>query len=121
MKPENGYLSDEQLKQLILQVETEDLIFAPPDLKENILNAVQTKNKDSKKEYRQYCFRVLFSAAAAITLVFLFPKIKTLSVLEEVKEWKMQKDYEAYEEVPTREEVLGETKQFSITKWRFEL
>lgn len=108
MNQENGYLSDEQLNELMMQVELEEMISAPPDMKENILKAVDIKKRNPQKEYRQYCFHVCLSAAAAIMLIFLLPELKNLTIFEEMKEWKEEKSYEAYqEEIPSRDEVLA--------------
>ena len=78
-----NYISDEELEQLILQVEQEELVPAPPDLMENILETagvttkiIEVKPKTSKKkEFYAYCFRVITSVAAAVALVFLLPEM----------------------------------------------
>lgn len=75
-----NYISDEELKQLICQVEQKELVAAPPDLMENILAAVEGNEKMKplairKKEFYAYCFRVITSVAAAVALVFLLPEL----------------------------------------------
>ena len=75
------YLSDADLKALIMQIEQQELVMAPPDLKDWILREVQaetktqTETKDKKAEFRRYCFRVWTSVAAAILLIFMLPMI----------------------------------------------
>lgn len=118
MNLKNEYLSDEQLQKLVQQVEMEELILAPPDLKEDILKAVANRKRDKKKEYRQYCFHVFLSAAAAIMLLFLLPELKNIPILEEVKNWKEQKSSEEswVDDIPTKEEAL-EQNEMIFEKW----
>ena len=65
-----NYISDEELEHLMLQVEQEELVAAPPDLMENILARTEAAQK---REFYAYCFRVITSVAAAVALVFLLP------------------------------------------------
>ena len=115
---ENKYLSDEELEKLILDVEEEKLILAPPDLLENILSSVDDSSKppeivdfaQKKSEFRKYCFRVVSSMAAAIALLILIPGIIG------VQESKIpSKASVVSEKVRTREEAIGSSKK-SIMK-----
>ena len=84
----DSYLSDEELNAMICEIESGDLVMAPPDIKENVLRKVASK----KKEYVTYCFRVALSVAAAIAIMFLLPK---------------NIDYTAHDEkIPTKQEIL---------------
>lgn len=80
---EERYLSDEELGNLMVQVEQQELVMAPPDLKESILGRVkesrtpQPARRDKKSEFRQYCIRVWTSVAAAVVLVFLLPAVSS--------------------------------------------
>ena len=86
----DSYLSDEELNAMICEIESGDLVMAPPDIKENVLRKVANK----KKEFVTYCFRVVLSAAAAITLMFLLPT---------------NIDFAAHDEkIPTKQEVLAQ-------------
>ncbi len=67
-----NYISDDELERLINQVEQEELVAAPPDLMESIL---ESAGKTKKKEFTGYCFRVITSVAAAVALVFLLPEL----------------------------------------------
>lgn len=91
------YLSDADLETLIMQIEQQELVMAPPDLKDRILGKVQKEAKSQetakahtemgtqvrysqkgvskKAEFRRYCFRVWTSVAAAILLIFMLPMI----------------------------------------------
>lgn len=88
MRFDNGYLSDEELEQLILQVEQQELVAAPPGLMDNILEELE-KSQQSEwssgnkiKEFRGYCFRVMTSVAAAVAIVFLIPELMNTGVSE---------------------------------------
>lgn len=78
---EMAYLSDVDLEALVMQIEQQELVVVPPDLKDRILREVQaetktqTETKDKKAEFRRYCFRVWTSVAAAILLIFMLPMI----------------------------------------------
>ena len=83
-----NYLSDEELNAMICEIESGDLVMAPPGIKENVLRKVANK----KKEFVTYCFRVVLSAAAAIVLMFLLPTNIDITVHDE--------------KIPTKQEVL---------------
>lgn len=106
----NEYLSDEELEQLISEVEADDLVPAPPELKENIIHAVfgelhieaaQIKEKireaavdipnpppeikkRKQKEFAAYCFRVGMSVAAAVAFIFIMPYLPEFGGTENV-------------------------------------
>ncbi len=84
----DSYLSDEELNAMIFEIESGDLVMAPPDIKENVLRKVASK----KKEFVTYCFRVVLSAAAAIFLMFLLTTNIDLAAHDE--------------KIPTKQEVL---------------
>jgi len=88
MRFDDGYLSDEELEQLILHVEQQEMVAAPPGLLDNILEGME-KSQQSKrssgnkiKEFRGYCFRVMTSVAAAVAIVFLIPELMNTQVSE---------------------------------------
>ena len=84
----DSYLSDEELNAMICEIESGDLVMAPPGIKGNVLRKVANK----KKEFVTYCFRVVLSAAAAIVLMFLLPTNIDITVHDE--------------KIPTKQEVL---------------
>ena len=91
----DSYLSDEELNALICEIESSDLVMAPPGIKANVLNKVENK----KKEYVMYCFRVVLSAAAAIVMLFLLHgSVGNISFEKEI---------------PTKKEVLETEKYVS--------
>lgn len=122
-----NYLTEEELQQLISEVEAEELIAAPPDLKENILNTVSGKNdnptvdfrKYKRREFAGYCFRVCVSVAAAVAIIFLIPYFPGFGMEKDDTQQSDKPDI-MYEQdmfgfnqedrdYPTKEEVLNET------------
>ena len=95
MRLENGYLSDEELEQLILDVEQYELVVAPPEIAERVLDSIDVVERNSNhepkanrpsenkvREFRSYCFRVLTSVAAAVAIVFLIPGLQSIQLPE---------------------------------------
>lgn len=97
-----NYISDEELERLINQVEQEELVAAPPDLMESILEAA---GKTKKKEFTAYCFRVITSVAAAVALVFLLPELTKGMNLNGAASQKHPAKSEVVQTVPSYEEV----------------
>ena len=94
MSIENGYFTEEELNALILEVEENELVSAPPEFAEGVMAKIAQFDERKKTiEFRRYCIRVLGSMAAAIALVFLMPDI-------EAKEAG---------ELPARQDVIGDT------------
>ena len=92
---ETTYLSDEELNELINEIEKNDLVMAPPEIKEKVLK----KATDNKKEFVMYCFRVLTSVAAAIAILLIIPGTMANGTGET--------------QIPSREEVLQTQKYLS--------
>lgn len=107
MTKEFDYISDRDLEQLISQVEQNELVTAPPDLMESILEAVVPvkSKKAKKKEFYTYCFRVVTSVAAAVALVFLLPEF--LERLEQEGAFAGESPVAWYQEIPSYEEVAA--------------
>ncbi len=98
------YLSDEELNALICAIEQDDLVMAPPCIEERVLERIRNK----KRDFRMYCFRVVASAAAAIIMLFMLPKIvgdmspKIADGAMGMYESEMPRT-----DIPTRQEVLA--------------
>lgn len=127
---EKKYLSDEELEKLILEVEAEKLINAPPDLLGNILASIEESGEEKsleppcmetkesvpeiskpprvvdfnkkKSEFRRYCCKVISSMAATIALLIL---VSCFSGMRE-RALPSKEDIIA-ENVQTREAVTG--------------
>ena len=117
MKLKNEYLSDEELEQLILDVEQHELVAAPPEILERVLDNIgtiqgnsnhnlgQNKPSDNKvREFRSYCFRVLTSVAAAIMIVFLLPELLDTQLADV----STRQDIVAPRKYATKEEALND-------------
>ena len=89
MKKQIEYLTDAELECLISEIELQEMIVAPPDLQEHILEIVESKKtavrtgkeqnlNDKLVEYKRFRFRVLTTVAAAVLMVFLLPRIESL-------------------------------------------
>ena len=50
-----NYISDDELEQLIAQVEQEELVTAPPDLTDRILEATVKSSAARRKEFYASC------------------------------------------------------------------
>ncbi len=108
MKLVDTYLTDEELEQLILEVEENELVAAPPDLFERIMEGLEVSkdkaSKDKVKEFRTYCFRVLTSVAAAILIIFALPSLMDA----QISDVPPRQNIIVRKEYPTKEEVLHE-------------
>lgn len=113
------YLTDDELQRLITDVETHELVTAPPSLCEDILAKIDEVSKETsssieasipivrnkKREYRRYCFQVITSMAAAIAIVFLLPNLRENQSLEASRTQKIF-GASVYE---TKQEALEDT------------
>lgn len=113
------YLSDEELNKLIADVEDEGLYEAPAELENKVIYTLLERQKKKTLSFAGYCARVGFGVAAAILLLVIVPTIPTL-ISRDAIEFQQQ-------EVPSKEEVLGNSKTPSrqevletIDKTRFE-
>lgn len=118
MNMEKEYLSDEELYALIDEVEQNDMVMAPPDIKDEIMAEIEQNEKEkqkapvpiadkrnSQREFARYCLRVLTSVAAAIVMAFLLPEFTAL----ETTEIPTKQEILASEKYETKEEALDET------------
>ena len=86
MTNHKNYLSDEELECLMCEIESKDLVFAPPDIQEQVLNVLdetlhvitERSNTDKIREFKRYRFRVLATVAAAVVAVFVLPRVENL-------------------------------------------
>ena len=86
MTNHRNYLSDEELEHLMCEIESKDLVFAPPGIQEQVLSALdetphvtkERSNADKIREFKRYRFRVLATVAAAVIAVLVLPKVESL-------------------------------------------
>ena len=110
-----NYISDDELERLIHHVEQEELVAAPPDLMEHILEAIElsrpmtpVKNSKMKKqEFTAYCFRVITSVAAAVALVFFLPHLTEWMNLNGTVSSELFSKSEVVQTVPSKEEIVS--------------
>ena len=77
----SGGLTEEALMDLIRQVETEEMLHAPRQLKENIFNSLQRERRTAKKrQIFVYRAKVLVAMAAALTVLIFMPDDRAESV-----------------------------------------
>ena len=77
----SGGLTEEALMELIRQVETEEMLHAPRQLKENIFNSLQRERRTAKKrQIFVYRAKVLVAMAAALTVLIFMPDDRAESV-----------------------------------------
>ena len=69
------YLTDDDLEKLIMDIEAEPPVQAPLSIDRNVLSAIDHWQQKKKGAFYQYCLRVGFAVAAAITLVCIVPFI----------------------------------------------
>lgn len=109
------YLTDTELDGLIREIEQNELVSAPLDLQEQILEVLnqemykpeEQKARDKVREYRRYRFRVMTAVAAAVLVVFLLPRLESLR----------QQKREPIQPITKREKVIAnryETKEDAL-------
>ena len=75
------YLTDEELDRFIREMETEELVLAPPDILDDILEKVQQERVHRREKiiaYRKYRFRVLATVAAAVFVILVLPGVENV-------------------------------------------
>ena len=90
MKVHMEYLTDTELDSLIREIEQNELVSAPPDLQDQIMEVLnqethaleEQKARDKVIEYKRYRFRVMTTVAAAVLVVFLLPRLESLQQLQ---------------------------------------
>ena len=113
------YLTDANLESIILELEQDKLVSAPPDMLNEILETLEQKMQTKQEKiiaYKRYRFQVLATVAAAVLAVFLLPKLASLQqqkndFVEHKYEFEVQSRYETKEEALNDrgllEKVLG--------------
>ena len=106
------YLTDAELECLIRETEQTELVPAPPDMQELILE-VWEREQDKVLEFKRFRFQVLTTVAAAVLLVFWLPKLENLPK-QESKFGTLLAKYEYYEYMTqdryeSKEEALNDS------------
>ena len=127
MKKHIDYLTDNELNCLMQEIEEHDLVFAPPDLQDKIINSVlqndqsevfdkeetcsiykiDRSGQDKILEYRRFRFRVLTAVAATVLAIFFMPKLEgLLQQINDPEKNEIQEYFEEYRYV-TKEDALN--------------
>ena len=126
------YLTDAELESMILELEQHDIVPAPPDLQEQILEALEKEmpgqetvamklsDDRSKQEriraFHKFRFQVLTTVAAAVLVVLLLPKFEELKqekidflTLLQKQEYTQKQEYVMQSRYETKEEALNDS------------
>ena len=125
MKKHIDYLTDNELNCLMQEIEEHDLVFAPPDLQDKIINSVlqndqsevfdkeetcsiykiDRSSQDKILEYRRFRFRVLTAVAATVLAIFWMPKLECVQQqITDPDKNKMQEYFEEYRYVTKQDD-----------------
>ena len=70
----SGYLSDEELYELVGHIEEKEMLHAPAHLKENVIAQIRRKRRNAgKRQVFVYRSKVLVAMAAALAVLILMP------------------------------------------------
>lgn len=83
MQERNGYLSEEELQQLIAETEEQMPYRAPDYLEQMILQKAKPVTASKNRQLFSYSLKIVAAAAAALALIFTIPVTQ-------------ENDYEAY-------------------------
>ena len=91
----SGYLSDEELNELIGHVEAQEMLHAPAHLKDNVIAQIRRERRNAKRrQIFSYRAKVLVAMAAALTILILMPDDGTESVINTVIEQRADESLE---------------------------
>ena len=109
------YLAEKDLERLVLELEQGELVSAPPDMLDDILDRLEqeTPERQMRKRqekivaYKRYRFQVLTTVAAAVLAVVFLPKLADLQ--QQKKDFVEHKyEYEIQVRYETKEEALND-------------
>lgn len=112
------YLTDTELDILIQEIEQSELVFTPPDLQDQIMEAwnqemhalEERKARERVIEYKRYRFRVMTTVAAAVLVVFLIPRLESLRQQEiESAQPLMKQEVVMKSRYETKEDALNDS------------
>lgn len=127
-----AYLTDTELENMISELEQTDMVFAPPDLQEQILEVLEKetpgqetvamKLSDDRSEqeriraFHKFRFQVLTTVAAAVLVVLLLPKFEGLKQEEidfitplQKQEYIQKQEHVIQNRYETKEEALNDS------------
>jgi len=130
MKRHMEYLTDAELDSFIRDIEQQELVVAPPELKNQILERIEQKEclqpveqetkvlkvkqersmQEKLIEYKRFRFRVWTTVAAAVLAILLLPKLE-IPQQQEIKwlQTGVKQELPEQKRCVTREEVLSDS------------
>ena len=109
------YLTEKDLERLVLELEQGELVSAPPDMLDDIMDRLEQetperqmcKRQEKIVAYKRYRFQVLTTVAAAVLAVVFLPKLADLQ--QQKKDYVEHKyEYEIQVRYETKEEALND-------------
>lgn len=99
----NGGLSDEALMELIRQVETEEMLHAPKQLKENIFDRLRQERRIVKQRQTfAYRAKVFTAMAAALAMLIFMPNDSAESVQKTSVEQEESSFYHEFDKMASQ-------------------
>lgn len=84
----NDYMTDDELLEFIADIEQNDMVKAPPHIKEDVLMVIGAKEKEA--DYKKFRGRVIIAVAAILLATLLMP------IWTELSEQRMPKVDDKY-------------------------
>ena len=110
MRENMAYLTDTELENMVRELERDDLVPAPPDLQNQILEILDMEERRCREKvivFKRNRFRVMTTVAAAVLVVLLLPRLENLRQRERDFMKPMQKqEYVIQSRYETKEEAL---------------
>lgn len=114
MRENMAYLTDTELENMVRELERDDLVPAPPDLQNQILEILDMEERRCREKviaFKRYRFRVMTTVAAAVLVVLLLPRLENLRQRERDFMKPMQKqEYVIQSRYETKEEALRDNR-----------
>lgn len=99
----SGSMTEEALMELIRQVEAEEMLHAPKQLKENVFAKLRRERRTAKKrQIFAYRAKVLIAMAAALAVLIFMPSDRAESVQK--VSVQQQKESESFEQMAQQRE-----------------
>ena len=119
------YLTDAELESMILELEQHDMVPAPPDLQEQILDALKQETpsretvalkssedrsrQEKIRAFRRFRFQVLTAVAATVLVVLLLPKFEDFLKPLQKQEYVEKQESVIQSRYETKEEALNDS------------
>ena len=115
-----NYLSDEELEKLIMNIEENDLVTAPPDIAPEVISKLskEKSRQDKVIEFHHYCIEVIGALVASFVVLFSIPWLQEANLnLPEFGNEQVYQTKEAYSadhQILSREEQLNQSSETAL-------